>query len=106
MPLVRFIEASGEEHGVEATCGVSVMQIALDKAVPGIIADCGGAMSCATCHVYVDPNWADTVGGPSDQELSMLESAIDPRPNSRLSCQIVVSDALEGVVIRIPESQF
>ena len=85
--------------------GQSVMQVAMSNRVPGIIADCGGSCSCATCHVYVDPEWQGRIPGPSDTEKEMIDCALHVRENSRLSCQIVVSDAVDGLVVRIPESQ-
>ena len=106
MPNLKFVEASGLEHIIDAPCGTSVMQTALNHHIAGIVADCGGAMSCATCHVYVDPAWTMTVGPASDLEQSMLECAVDPRENSRLSCQIVVQAELDGLIVHIPESQF
>jgi len=105
MPKVTFIEFDGTEHVVEADDGYSVMEAAVRNGVPGIEADCGGACACATCHVYVDPTWVEATGKPVDNEADMLEFAIEPQPTSRLSCQIRVSEALDGLVVRIPASQ-
>ena len=105
MTKVSFIEFSGNIHDVEATNGLNMMEIARNNGIPGILADCGGSMSCATCHVYVDNAWVDRVGEASELEQSMLECAVEPGPNSRLSCQIILNDQLDGVVIHIPESQ-
>lgn len=80
------------------------MEAAIRNDVPGIAADCGGACSCATCHVYVDPAWVDRVGPPDDMEQSMLEFAENPTTNSRLACQVKLSDALDGLVLRIPST--
>ncbi len=105
MPKVTLIEFNGTSHTLEASSGQSVMQVAMSNRVPGIIADCGGSCSCATCHVYVDPEWQGRIPGPSDTEKEMIDCALHVRENSRLSCQIVVSDAVDGLVVRIPESQ-
>lgn len=102
---VTFISTDGDAFEFEATAGVSVMQIATANAVPGIDAECGGSLSCATCHVYVDEAWAELTGEPSDTESAMLEFAEEPKANSRLSCQIKYADTLDGLVVHIPESQ-
>jgi 2Fe-2S ferredoxin len=102
---ITYIEHSGAEHAVEVKSGLSVMEGAIKNNVPGIDADCGGACACATCHVYVDPAWADKVGTPSAMEESMLDFAENVEPNSRLSCQIRVTDELDGLTVRMPESQ-
>jgi len=82
------------------------MEVAKANGIPGIDADCGGACSCATCHVYVDANWIDKVGTPSENEAELLELVVNPDDTSRLSCQIVISDDLDGLIVRIPESQY
>ncbi|MEM8772046.1 MAG: 2Fe-2S iron-sulfur cluster-binding protein [Pseudomonadota bacterium] len=105
MTKITFIESNGTEHAVDAEDGASVMEAAIKNMVPGIDADCGGACACATCHVYVDEAWREKVGKPEAMEESMLDFAYEPKENSRLSCQINVSDALEGLVIRLPEFQ-
>ena len=105
MTTVTFIEADGTRHTVDAADGASLMHAAVDNGVPGIDADCGGNCACATCHVYVDENFAAETGRPSAMEESMLDFAENVEPNSRLSCQIKVSDALDGLVVRMPESQ-
>lgn len=105
MPKITYIEASGKEHVVEAPVGQTVMEAAVKHAVPGIDADCGGACACATCHVYVDPEWLDKTGDRSSMEESMLDFANDVEDNSRLSCQIRVSEGLDGLVVRLPKSQ-
>ena len=105
MAKIIFIEHSGTTHEVEAKTGLSVMEAAVKNNVPGIDADCGGACACATCHVYVDPAWLDKTGKPSAMEESMLDFAENVESNSRLSCQIKVSDALDGLTVRLPESQ-
>ncbi len=105
MGTVTFISPAGEQFELEAQPGVSVMQLATSQALPGIVAECGGSLSCATCHVYVDETWYAQVGGPSATEQSMLEFAEDPGATSRLSCQIRYTDALDGLIVRIPERQ-
>jgi 2Fe-2S ferredoxin len=105
MAKITYIEFDGTEHQVEVRNGLSVMEGAIKNNVPGIDADCGGACACATCHVYVDDAWREKVGGPSAMEESMLDFAENVEPNSRLSCQIKVSDALDGLTVRMPENQ-
>jgi 2Fe-2S ferredoxin len=105
MPKITYIESSGTEHAVDAEVGSTVMESAIKSSVPGIEAECGGACACATCHVYVEEEWREKTGGPSPMEEDMLDFGYDVRPNSRLSCQIKVTDALDGLVVRIPERQ-
>ncbi len=105
MPKINFIDAAGVSHPVEAEVGATVMETAIRNGVPGIEAECGGACACATCHVYVDDAWREIVGGPSPMEEDMLDFGYDVRPNSRLSCQIKVTDALDGLVVTVPERQ-
>ena len=105
MPKITYIEHSGVEHVIEAPPGLSVMEGAVKNAVPGIDADCGGAAACATCHVYVDEAWLAKTGERSVMEQAMLEFAEAVEVTSRLACQIKVSDALDGLVVRMPESQ-
>ncbi|MBW2942495.1 2Fe-2S iron-sulfur cluster-binding protein [Zhongshania aquimaris] len=106
MAKIKFIEFSGKEHDVEIANGTSIMQAALDENVRGIVGDCGGSCSCATCHIYVDESWLDKIEVKSEMEEILLEEVCDPQDNSRLSCQIIVSDALDGMVLRVPEKQF
>ena len=107
MPKITFIEHNGTPHTVQATLGKSVMLAAVENNVPGIDADCGGECACATCHVYVDAAWLPIVGlpEPGSQEASMLSFAAVTQPDSRLSCQIKVTEALDGLVVRMPEGQ-
>lgn len=105
MPKITYIEHNGKAHTVEVATGMSVMEGAVKHGVPGIDADCGGACACATCHVYVDPEWAGKTGKPSGMEESMLDFAEAVEPTSRLSCQIKVTAELDGLVVRMPESQ-
>ena len=105
MAKITYIEHDGTEHVIDVKTGQSVMEGAVKHNVPGIDADCGGACACATCHVYVDAAWTEKTGTKSAMEESMLDFAEGVEPNSRLSCQIKVSDALDGLVVRMPESQ-
>jgi 2Fe-2S ferredoxin len=106
MPTITFIEFNGKEYKVAAEVGQSVMQAGTNNMVPGIVADCGGACSCATCHVYVDPTWETKIAPPEQTEKDMIDCALHVQPNSRLSCQIQVTPELDGLVVRLPESQF
>lgn len=106
MTKITFIHHDGKEQTVEGTPGMSVMETAVKNMVPGIDADCGGACACATCHVYVEPEWLDKTGVRSTMEEDMLDFAFDVRDNSRLSCQIKVTDALDGLRVKVPEKQF
>lgn len=105
MPKITYVETNGTEHVIDVKTGQSVMEGAVKNNIPGIDADCGGACACATCHVYVDAEWADKTGKASVMEESMLDFANDLQPTSRLSCQIIVSDALDGLIVRMPENQ-
>ena len=105
MPKFTFIEFDVTEHTVEVRNGLTVMEGAIKNNVPGIDADCGGACACATCHVYVDEAWREKTGKASAMEESMLDFAQNVEPNSRLSCQIKVTDALDGLIVRMPEEQ-
>jgi 2Fe-2S ferredoxin len=105
MAKVVFIESDGTERAVAAADGASLMSAAIAGGVAGLPADCGGACSCATCHVHVDAAWTERVGGPSVLESSMLEYAPELQENSRLSCQITISPELEGLIVRIPAEQ-
>ncbi|MBC6427705.1 MAG: (2Fe-2S)-binding protein [Cellvibrionales bacterium] len=105
MPKITYIEHNGTEHQIEAENGDTLMSAALDNMVPGIDADCGGACSCATCHVYIDSAWREAVGARTESEEEMLSMSPDCRENSRLACQIELSDALDGLVVTIPEFQ-
>jgi len=105
MAKVTYVEFNGKEHVVDLTLGYSVMEGAINNNVRGVIAECGGACSCATCHVYVDDAWVDKLETKSDLEDAMLEAVVDVQPNSRLSCQIKMTDALDGLVVRLPEKQ-
>lgn len=105
MTKITFIESDGTRHETEAENGSSVMEAGIMNSVPGIVAECGGACTCATCHVYVDDAWADIAGGPSMMEEDMLDFAWEVRPTSRLSCQIRVREELDGLVVHVPARQ-
>lgn len=105
MVAITFIEFNGTAHQLDAPEGATAMEVAVRNGIPGIVAECGGACACATCHVYVDDAWQDKVGEPSEMEEGMLDFASDVQPNSRLSCQIKITSALEGLVLRMPENQ-
>ncbi|MEV1069289.1 2Fe-2S iron-sulfur cluster-binding protein [Streptomyces sp. NPDC050263] len=106
MPTVIFQLPDGTERKVTAAPGTVLMQAAVSNGVQGIVAECGGNASCATCHVYVDPGWSESAGAPNDVEDEMLDfTAAERRPTSRLSCQIQLSDALDGLVVHVPEEQ-
>ncbi len=105
MTKITYIDHEGNRLEIEATNGETVMETAIKNSVPGIDADCGGACACATCHVYVDAAFMDKVGSPEEMEQSMLDFAENVQENSRLSCQITVSDELDGLTVTTPESQ-
>lgn len=106
MAKITFIQPDGSQQTVDAKNGMTVMEAAKLNNVPGIEAECGGACACATCHVYVDDAWQEKTGKPADMEEDMLDFAFDVREASRLSCQLKVTDALDGLVLRVPEKQF
>ena len=106
MVAVTFVAPGGATRQVDAAVGESVMEVALANDIPQIVADCGGAMSCATCHVHVAPDWLSVTGAADGDEAAMLEMAIDPDETSRLSCQIRLTEAMDGVVINLPARQF
>lgn len=105
MVKVTFIDHEGVERSIDADIGASVMEIAIKAGVPGIDADCGGACACATCHVYVEGGFMEIVGKPKEMEQSMLDFAENVEENSRLSCQISISENLNGLRVTTPESQ-
>ncbi|EKF17953.1 2Fe-2S iron-sulfur cluster-binding protein [Nitratireductor pacificus] len=105
MTKITYIAPNGSQFDVDADNGSTVMENAIRNAVPGIEAECGGACACATCHVYVDPDWAEAAGEPEAMEEDMLDFAFEVQPTSRLSCQIIVREELDGLVVRIPERQ-
>jgi len=106
MVKITFIQPDGSQQVVEGTSGMTVMEVARTHRVPGIEAECGGACACATCHVYVDAAWTEKTGKAASMEEDMLDFAFDVRPESRLSCQMKVTDALNGLIVRVPGKQF
>lgn len=106
MVQITFVDAAGAAHDLDVDKGTTLMQAALDNGIEGIVAECGGACACATCHCYVDEAWFGKLTPPGDIEKDMLEFVIDPQPTSRLSCQITVDDALEGLVVTAAKSQY
>jgi 2Fe-2S ferredoxin len=105
MPKVTFIAHDGTPHPVQVPVGLSLMRAALDNSVPGIDGDCGGQCACATCHVYVAPEWAERTGPRTEREAQMLGFAAELQATSRLACQIELTDALDGLVVAMPEAQ-
>ena len=105
MPKVIYITPNGDRMEIDARSGTTVMENAVREDVPGIDAECGGACACATCHVYVDEAWADKLPKPEAMEEDMLDFAYEQQPNSRLSCQIILRDNLDGLTVTIPEKQ-
>ena len=106
MAKITFVEHDGTEYVLEGEDGMTVMELAIKNSVPGIDADCGGACACATCHVYVRDDWTEKVGKAVEMEEDMLDFAFDVRENSRLSCQIKLSGAIDGLTVDLPEKQF
>jgi 2Fe-2S ferredoxin len=105
MPKINFVDSDGTNREVETKNGTSVMEAAVQNMIPGIDADCGGACACATCHVYVSNDWMDKLKAKDDMEDSMLDFAEDVQENSRLSCQILMNDQLDGITVTTPENQ-
>lgn len=106
MTRIVYIEHDGTAHQVDAENGTNLMQVAIDNLIPGIVGDCGGACNCATCHCYVDLQHLASLAAPSQDELAVLDGLLNPQPGSRLSCQIKLAPELEGMVVRLPASQF
>lgn len=105
MAQVIYINKDEQRYIVDVENGVNLMQAAVDHLVPGILGDCGGAAACATCHVYVDNDWAERAGSASELEADLLDGLLDSRPTSRLACQIIMNDNLDGIVLHLPEQQ-
>ncbi|SEB62067.1 2Fe-2S iron-sulfur cluster binding domain-containing protein [Pseudomonas marginalis] len=105
MPSVIFIEVGGTHHTLEVAVGQSLMQAALDNSIPGIFGDCGGSCTCATCHAYLDPAWARHLPAITENEQGLLEVVMNPNENSRLTCQVIMTPELEGLIVRLPNSQ-
>ena len=105
MPKIIYNTNDNQIHTIDIQKGLSVMEGAVQNDIPGIDADCGGGMACATCHVYVDEDWLDKLPAKEDGEEDMLDMAFEPKNNSRLSCQLIVSDELDGLIVNIPSKQ-
>ena len=105
MAKITYIVHNGKNHTIDVTNGLSVMEGAVQNNIPGIDADCGGSMACATCHVYVKEEWFNKLPKKEDGEEDMLDMAFEPKKISRLSCQILVSDELDGLIVNLPEKQ-
>ena len=105
MPKIIYIDSSGNQKTIEVAKGLSVMEGAIQNNIPGIDADCGGGMACATCHVYVKEEWFNKLPKAEDGEQDMIDMAYEPKKNSRLSCQLIVSDELDGMVVTTPTKQ-
>jgi 2Fe-2S ferredoxin len=105
MPKITFKDPSGNSKTIEIENGLSVMEVAIQNDISGIDADCGGGMACATCHVYVEEKWFDKLPKAEDAEVDMIDMAHEPKKNSRLSCQLIITDELNGLVVATPEKQ-
>ena len=105
MAKIKYIEFNGKEHDIEVLNGFSIMEGAVQNDIPGIDADCGGSMACATCHVYVKDDWYDKLDEKSEGEDDMIDQAYEPKKNSRLSCQLIVSDDIDGLEVTTPAKQ-
>ena len=105
MPKVTYIEYNGKEHEIEVEKGLSIMEGAIQNGIPGIDGDCGGACVCATCHVYVKEEWLDKLVDQNESEKDMLDFAFETKSNSRLSCQLMLDDKHNGIVVNLPEKQ-
>ena len=105
MPKITYIDSNGNSKTIDVENGLSVMEGAVQNNIPGIDADCGGGMACATCHVYVKEEWFNKLDKPEDAEQDMIDMAFEPKKNSRLSCQLIVSDKLDGLIVTTPSKQ-
>ncbi len=105
MTKIKYVEHNGNEHEIDVQDGLTVMEGAVQNDIPGIDADCGGGMACATCHVYVEESWFDKIPPKETGEEDMLDQAYEPKVNSRLSCQIIVTKDMEGLKVQLPEKQ-
>ena len=105
MAKITYIEHTGKSHTINVDNGLTVMEGAVQNDIPGIDADCGGGMACATCHVYVKEDWFNKVPSKTEGEDDMLDQAYEPKTNSRLSCQLVITDELDGLIVNLPEKQ-
>jgi|TARA_B100001094_G_scaffold208205_1_gene202097 2Fe-2S ferredoxin len=105
MPKITYIDNKENSKTIDVENGLTVMEGAIQNNIPGIDADCGGSMACATCHVYVEEKWLDKLPKAEEAEVDMIDMAFDPKKNSRLSCQLIVSDELNGLIVTTPEKQ-
>ena len=105
MAKITYIEHNGKLHTVDVSNGLTVMEGAVQNDIPGIDADCGGSMACSTCHVYVEEKWFDKLPKAEDAEVDMIDMAYEPKKNSRLSCQLIVTNELDGLIVTTPEKQ-
>ena len=105
MPKITYIDKNGNSKTIEVEKGLTVMEGAIQNDIPGIDADCGGSMACSTCHVYVEEKWFDKLPKAEDAEVDMIDMAYEPKKTSRLSCQLIVTDELEGLIVTTPEKQ-
>ena len=104
MPRITYVDVDGTRYDCEIASGLSLMEGAINNGVPGILAICGGSCACSTCHAYIDDAWAERVGGPNDIEDATLDLANDRRPTSRLTCQVQIDDALDGLVVHVAKN--
>jgi len=105
MAKITYIDNQGNSKTIEVENGLTVMEGAIQNDIPGIDADCGGSMACATCHVYVEEKWLNKISKAEEAEIDMIDMAYEPKKNSRLSCQLIVSDELEGLTVTTPSQQ-
>lgn len=105
MPRITFMDHLGNKQEVEAKAGKNVMQVALDNMIEGIVAECGGSCACGTCHCFIDPEWQAKMPEATDLEKETIECAVDGEPESRLSCQVIITEDLDGLIVRLPEDQ-
>ena len=105
MPKITYTDKQGNSKTIDVENGLTVMEGAIQNDIPGIDADCGGSMACATCHVYVEEKWLDKISKAEEAEVDMIDMALEPKKNSRLSCQLIVSDELNGLIVTTPEKQ-
>ena len=105
MPKITYLDNQGNSKTINVDNGLTVMEGAIQNDIPGIDADCGGSMACATCHVYVEEKWLDKIPKAEEAEVDMIDMAYEPKKNSRLSCQLIVSDQLEGLTVTTPAQQ-
>ena len=105
MPKITYVDIQGGSKTIDVDNGLTVMEGAIQNDIPGIDADCGGSMACATCHVYVEEKWVDKIPKAEEAEVDMIDMAYEPKKNSRLSCQLIVTDELDGLIVTTPEKQ-